>query len=87
MGTAWRGPKERDRDAVVAMISGVKSPGMESCMTPGMLHPGQAQRLNQAGLDYYNHNIDTTERYYGEIVSTRSFADRLERLATCAGPA
>lgn len=55
-------------------------------MTPGMLHPGQAQRLNQAGL-YYNHHIDTTERYYGAIVSTRTFADRLERLATCTWPA
>ncbi|WP_244602753.1 biotin synthase BioB [Mesorhizobium delmotii] len=80
MGAAWRGPKERDMDAIVAMIEGVKALGMETCMTLGMLDPGQAQRLKQAGLDYYNHNIDTSERYYGEIISTRTFADRLETL-------
>ncbi|RWO20094.1 biotin synthase BioB [Mesorhizobium sp.] len=80
MGAAWRGPKERDMDAVVAMIEGVKALGMETCMTLGMLDPGQALRLKQAGLDYYNHNVDTSERYYGEIISTRTFADRLETL-------
>ncbi|RUW06030.1 biotin synthase BioB [Mesorhizobium sp. M1A.F.Ca.IN.022.05.2.1] len=81
MGAAWRSPKERDMEAVVAMVEGVKALGMETCMTLGMLDLDQAQRLKQAGLDYYNHNIDTSERYYGEVVSTRTFADRLETLA------
>ncbi|KQU86274.1 biotin synthase [Mesorhizobium sp. Root102] len=80
MGAAWRNPKARDMDAVVAMVEGVKALGMETCMTLGMLDLGQAQRLKQAGLDYYNHNIDTSERYYGEVISTRSFADRLDTL-------
>ncbi|RWE11406.1 MAG: biotin synthase BioB [Mesorhizobium sp.] len=80
MGAAWRSPKERDMDVVVAMVEGVKALGMETCMTLGMLDPDQARRLKTAGLDYYNHNIDTSERYYGEVVSTRSFADRLETL-------
>ncbi|RWE27444.1 MAG: biotin synthase BioB [Mesorhizobium sp.] len=81
MGAAWRSPKERDMDAVVAMVEGVKALGMETCMTLGMLDLGQAQRLKQAGLDYYNHNIDTSERYYSEIISTRTFAERLDTLA------
>ncbi|CDX20964.1 biotin synthase [Mesorhizobium sp. ORS 3324] len=81
MGAAWRSPKERDMDAVVAMVEGVKALGMETCMTLGMLDLDQAQRLKQAGLDYYNHNIDTSERYYAEIISTRTFADRLDTLA------
>src|SRR5262245_28090630 len=81
MGAAWRSPKARDMDAVVAMVEGVKALGMETCMTLGMLDVEQAQRLKQAGLDYYNHNIDTSERYYGEIITTRSFGDRLETLA------
>ncbi|MBN9235747.1 biotin synthase BioB [Mesorhizobium hungaricum] len=81
MGAAWRNPKERDMDAVVAMVEGVKALGMETCMTLGMLDLGQAQRLKQAGLDYYNHNIDTSERYYSEVISTRTFADRLDTLA------
>ncbi|MER9474975.1 biotin synthase BioB [Mesorhizobium sp. M0520] len=80
MGAAWRNPKARDMDAVVAMVEGVKALGMETCMTLGMLDLEQAARLKQAGLDYYNHNIDTSERYYSEIISTRSFADRLETL-------
>ncbi|CAH2398159.1 biotin synthase [Mesorhizobium escarrei] len=80
MGAAWRSPKERDMGSVVAMIEGVKALGMETCMTLGMLDLSQAQRLKAAGLDYYNHNIDTSERYYGEVVSTRTFADRLETL-------
>jgi biotin synthase len=80
MGAAWRSPKDRDLDAVVAMVEGVKALGMETCMTLGMLDRGQAVRLGEAGLDYYNHNIDTSERYYGEIISTHSFADRLETL-------
>jgi biotin synthase len=81
MGAAWRGPKDRDIDAVVAMVEGVKALGMETCMTLGMLEPAQAARLAEAGLDYYNHNIDTSERYYGQIISTHSFADRLQTLA------
>jgi biotin synthase len=81
MGAAWRSPKARDMDAVVAMVEGVKALGMETCMTLGMLDLDQAQRLKQAGLDYYNHNIDTSERYYGEVITTRSFGDRLETLA------
>ncbi|MET3524186.1 biotin synthase [Mesorhizobium abyssinicae] len=80
MGAAWRNPKPRDMDAVVAMVEGVKALGMETCMTLGMLDLEQAARLKQAGLDYYNHNIDTSERYYGEVISTRSFADRLDTL-------
>jgi biotin synthase len=80
MGAAWRGPKDRDMDAVVAMVEGVKALGMETCMTLGMLDSGQAARLGEAGLDYYNHNIDTSERYYGEIISTHSFTDRLQTL-------
>lgn len=80
MGAAWRNPKPRDMDALVAMVEGVKALGMETCMTLGMLDRDQAERLSVAGLDYYNHNIDTSVRYYGEIVTTRSFADRLETL-------
>jgi len=81
MGAAWRSPKDRDMDVVVAMIEGVKDLGMETCMTLGMLELGQAQRLKRAGLDYYNHNIDTSERYYNEVITTRTFADRLDTLA------
>jgi len=80
MGAAWRGPKDRDMDAVVAMVEGVKALGMETCMTLGMLDSGQAARLARAGLDFYNHNIDTSESHYGQIISTHSFADRLETL-------
>ncbi len=80
MGAAWRNPKERDLDAICAMVEGVKALGMETCMTLGMLTARDAARLKDAGLDYYNHNIDTSERYYSEIVSTRSFADRLDTL-------
>jgi biotin synthase len=81
MGAAWRSPKDRDMDMIVAMVEGVRSLGMETCMTLGMLSPDQAGRLADAGLDYYNHNIDTSERFYREIITTRSFADRLETLA------
>jgi biotin synthase len=81
MGAAWRSPKDRDMDAVVAMVEGVKALGMETCMTLGMLNGAQAARLGEAGLDYYNHNIDTSERHYGNVISTHSFADRLETLA------
>lgn len=81
MGAAWRSPKDRDMEAIVAMIGGVRALGMETCMTLGMLTPDQSARLAEAGLDYYNHNVDTSERFYGEIITTRSFADRLETLA------
>ncbi|MGX9148020.1 biotin synthase BioB [Mesorhizobium sp. 128a] len=81
MGAAWRSPKARDMDALVAMIEGVKGLGMETCMTLGMLDLDQAHQLKQAGLDYYNHNIDTSERYYSEVIKTRAFADRLDTLA------
>ncbi|WP_282608352.1 biotin synthase BioB [Pelagibius sp. Alg239-R121] len=80
MGAAWRSPKARDMESVVAMIQGVKALGMETCMTLGMLSGDDAVRLKEAGLDYYNHNIDTSERYYQEIITTRSFEERLETL-------
>lgn len=81
MGAAWREPKDRDMDAVCAMVSGVKALGLETCMTLGMLDDSDVTRLKRAGLDYYNHNIDTSERYYGKIITTRSFADRIATLA------
>lgn len=80
MGAAWRSPKARDMPALMAMVEGVKSLGMETCMTLGMLDRNQAQSLKEAGLDYYNHNIDTSERYFPEVVTTRSYADRLDTL-------
>ncbi|MCQ0971058.1 biotin synthase BioB [Paracoccus sp. TK19116] len=80
MGAAWRSPKERDMAQITAMIEGVKALGMETCMTLGMLDAGQAQRLKTAGLDYYNHNIDTSEAHYGNVITTRTFADRLDTL-------
>ncbi|WFU52049.1 biotin synthase BioB (plasmid) [Sinorhizobium terangae] len=81
MGAAWRSPKDRDMGAIVAMVRGVKALGMETCMTLGMLSPNQSATLADAGLDYYNHNIDTSERFYSEIITTRTFADRLETLS------
>jgi biotin synthase len=81
MGAAWRSPKDRDLDKVCAMIEGVKGLGLETCATLGMLEADQAQRLKAAGLDYYNHNLDTAPEFYGEIISTRCFEDRLETLA------
>ncbi len=80
MGAAWRSPKDRDLDAVCTMIEGVKALGMESCVTLGMLTGPQALRLKQAGLDYYNHNLDTSPEYYRHIISTRTYQDRLETL-------
>jgi biotin synthase len=80
MGAAWRNPKQRDMDKLIAMVQGVKSLGLETCMTLGMLSPAQAEALAKVGLDYYNHNIDTSERFYSEIVTTRRFEDRLETL-------
>jgi biotin synthase len=81
MGAAWRSPKARDMDAVVAMVEGVKAMGLETCMTLGMLSDDDTARLKHAGLDYYNHNIDTSERYYSKVIKTRTFADRLDTLA------
>jgi biotin synthase len=81
MGAAWRSPKTRDMDALCAMVEGVKALGLETCMTLGMLTDDDTARLRHAGLDYYNHNIDTSERYYSEIITTRTFADRIETLA------
>lgn len=81
MGAAWRGPKERDLEGILPMISGVKGLGLETCVTLGMLKPGQAGRLREAGLDYYNHNLDTSPEFYGEIITTRHYRDRLETLA------
>ena len=80
MGAAWRGPKERDLAAVEAMVREVKALGMETCVTLGMLREGQAARLKEAGLDYYNHNLDSDEAYYEEVVSTHSYQDRLDTL-------
>ena len=80
MGAAWRNPKDRDMDAVVAMVEGVRAMGLETCMTLGMLAPHQARRLADAGLDYYNHNIDTSPERYGDVITTRTFEDRLETL-------
>jgi biotin synthase len=80
MGAAWRSPKDKDLDAVCAMVEGVKAMGMETCVTLGMLTAPQAQRLRGAGLDYYNHNLDTSPEYYRHIISTRTYQDRLDTL-------
>ncbi len=80
MGAAWRELKDRDVEQISDMIRGVRALGMESCVTLGMLTSDQAQRLKEAGLDYYNHNIDTSPEYYGEIITTRHMDDRLETL-------
>lgn len=80
MGAAWRSPKERDMEKVEAMVRGVKALGLETCATLGMLEEGQAERLQQAGLDYYNHNIDTAPEFYGQVISTREYQDRLDTL-------
>jgi biotin synthase len=81
MGAAWREPKERDLDAVCDMVAGVKALGLETCATLGMLTQGQARRLKQAGLDFYNHNLDTSPDFYGAIITTRSYQNRLDTLA------
>jgi biotin synthase len=80
MGAAWRNPKDRDMPAIVEMVKGVRQMGMETCMTLGMLTPKQAAMLADAGLDYYNHNIDTSPERYGDIITTRTFGERLETL-------
>lgn len=81
MGAAWRSPKDRDLDQVIELIEGVKGLGLETCVTLGMLSAAQAHRLGEAGLDYYNHNLDTSPEFYGEIISTRTYDDRLDTLA------
>lgn len=80
MGAAWRSPKDRDLDKVCAMVEGVKALGMETCVTLGMLDRAQAARLKDAGLDYYNHNLDTSPEYYEQIITTRTYKDRLDTL-------
>jgi biotin synthase len=80
MGAAWRNPKDRDLDAVCRMVEGVKALGLETCATLGMLTDTQARRLKDAGLDYYNHNLDTSPEFYGEIITTRTYRDRLDTL-------
>lgn len=93
MGAAWTGPKDRDLDRLTAMIEGVNALGLETCMTLGTLAPEQARALGEAGLDYYNHNLDSSPEYYAAVVSTRSYQDRLDTLAhvraagmaTCCG--
>jgi biotin synthase len=85
MGAAWREPKDKDLDQVCAMVEGVKALGMETCVTLGMLTGPQAQKLKQAGLDYYNHNIDTSPDYYRHVISTRTFQERLDTLSHVRG--
>lgn len=81
MGAAWRSPKAKDMEYVTHMVQGVKALGMETCMTLGMLDSEQAQQLAAAGLDYYNHNLDTSPEFYGDIITTRTYQDRLDTLA------
>jgi biotin synthase len=93
MGAAWRNPKDRDMPAIIEIVKGVREMGLETCMTLGMLTPAQAEQLAEAGLDYYNHNIDSSPEYYERVITTRSFEDRLETLenvraagiAVCSG--
>jgi biotin synthase len=80
MGAAWRSPKQRDLQQVIKMVEGVKALGLETCVTLGMLNAEQARQLKDAGLDYYNHNLDTSPEYYGQIISTRSYQERLDTL-------
>jgi biotin synthase len=80
MGAAWRQPKDRDVENVCAMVEGVRALGLETCATLGMLTPAQARRLKDSGLDYYNHNLDTSPEFYGDIITTRTYQDRLDTL-------
>jgi biotin synthase len=80
MGAAWRGPKQKDLDPVLDMVREVKALGLETCCTLGMLKEGQAEQLKAAGLDYYNHNLDTSPEFYGDIITTREYQDRLDTL-------
>ena len=81
MGAAWRAPKDRDLEQVIPLIEGVRAQGLETCVTLGMLTSAQVDKLRDAGLDYYNHNLDTSPEYYGNIISTRTYDDRLNTLA------
>lgn len=81
MGAAWRGPKDKDLEQVAEMVRGVKALGLETCVTLGMLRDGQAERLAAAGLDYYNHNLDTSRSHYDQVIHTHAYADRLDTLA------
>jgi biotin synthase len=85
MGAAWRGPKQKDLAPVVEMIKAVRGLGLETCVTLGMLKEGQAEQLREAGLDYYNHNLDTAPEYYGEVVTTHTYQDRLDTLEQVRG--
>jgi biotin synthase len=85
MGAAWRGPKARDLAPVLDMVAAVKALGLETCATLGMLKDGQAEQLRDAGLDFYNHNLDTSPEFYGDIVSTRAYEDRLDTLERVRG--
>jgi biotin synthase len=85
MGAAWRGPKDADVERVADLVSAVRDLGLETCATLGMLKPGQAERLRAAGLDYYNHNLDTSSDHYDAVVSTHTYADRLDTLAKVRG--
>ncbi len=85
MGAAWRSPKDKDLDAVCQMVEGVRALGMETCVTLGMLTAPQAVRLKQAGLDYYNHNLDTSPEYYRHVITTRTYQDRLDTLEHVRG--
>jgi biotin synthase len=85
MGAAWRGPKDRDLDHVLEMVRSVKALGLETCVTLGLLKDGQAEKLKDAGLDFYNHNLDTAEDFYGTIVSTHSYGDRMDTLEKARG--
>jgi biotin synthase len=80
MGAAWRGPKQKDLDQIIEMVKAVRAMGLETCATLGLLKEGHAEQLREAGLDYYNHNLDTSTDFYGEIISTRDFQDRLDTL-------
>ncbi len=82
MGAAWRAPKDKDLDQVIPLIQAVKNLGMETCVTLGMLRPEHAAKLKDAGLDYYNHNLDTSPEFYGTVISTRTYQDRLDTLAS-----
>ena len=85
MGAAWRGPKQRDLEPVLKMIAEVKAMGLETCATLGMLKDGQAEQLKDAGLDFYNHNLDTAPEFYGDVISTRTYQDRLDTLGRVRG--
>ena len=85
MGAAWRGPRQRDLERVIEMVKAVRAEGLETCATLGLLKEGQAEQLRAAGLDYYNHNIDTAPEFYGKIITTRTQDDRLQTLARVRG--